>query len=95
MKTGTVAEIQEWHKRYGKDGTSGTTSERWNCTLLAEIERLEAHLKRAEAVCEAWAEYEPVKDFSALCGKQHMALREAYKAHLAGKKETDDGEETG
>lgn len=52
--------------------------------------RAEARLKLAEAVCEAWAEYEPVKDLSALCGKQHMALQEAYKAYLAGKG-IDDG----
>ena len=64
----------------------------YDASVSETITRLEALLKLADAVCEAWADLEPMSNCSALRGKQLLAMQRVYDAYLAGK-EKDDGEE--
>ena len=84
----TVAEIRERHEHPKGGMLPGPRHLRcWEAigTLLAEVERLDASRKRAEAVCDAWGHLEPMSNCSALRGKQLLAMQQAYNAWRAGK----------
>ncbi len=99
----TVAEIRAWHKLHEKDSTSGTTSERWNCTLLAEIDRLRAALGISIGTVKSLQPLQAQLDRAeAVCDKFQAWLEgggtsrppddvtdvvEAHMLYLAGKKE--------
>jgi hypothetical protein len=55
-------------------------------TALAEIDRLKARLKLAEAVCEAYGELQRRRIEGGISRQAAMALDQQYDTYLAGKK---------
>ena len=83
----TVAEIRESYYEGGFTSEARPGRERIG-TLLAEIDRQDARLKLAEAVCEAYGRYAGAEAWDAMW-TAHKELQTLLPAYLAGKGNND------